>query len=179
MIEIKDNKKGKIFLVTGLSGAGKSTLGKAITNMLKEIGKRVYFLDGDEVRKFFGTIGQLTEEQRLEQGKRIAFASSLLSMNGIDVIVGVTLGQKYLRDYIKSKIDFIEIFLDANVNDCIKNDPNGFYAERLKLEKPLLRGIDLPFEKPENPDLVLYPYKEDKEKSLEKIKEFLKKLNYL
>ena len=47
MIEIKDNKKGKIFLVTGLSGAGKSTLGKAITNMLKEIGKRVYFLDGD------------------------------------------------------------------------------------------------------------------------------------
>ncbi len=176
---MNEEGKGRIFLVTGLSGAGKSTLGRAITNMLKETGKKVYFLDGDNVREFFGTMGQLTEDHRLEQGKRLAFAAHLLSTNNVDVIIGVTLGQKYLRDYMKSKIDFMEIFLDADVNDCIKNDPNGFYAERLKLEKPMLRGVDLPFEKPENPDLVVHPYKESVEESLVKVKNFLKFINYL
>lgn len=179
MIDIKNQSRGKIFLVTGLSGAGKTTLGKAMTDMLKKEGKNVFFLDGDEVRKFFDAMGQISEEQRLEQGKRLAFSASILTRNGIDVIMGVTLGQEYLREYMRSKIEFREIFLDADINDCIKNDPNQFYKERLKLEKPLLRGVDLPFDKPKNPDLIIYPYKESVEESLKKIKAYLIKIGYL
>jgi len=89
------------------------------------------------------------------------------------------MGQHYLRDYMKSKINFIEVFLDADIQDCIKHDPRGFYKERMKLAQPLLRGVDLPFEKPLNSELVVYPYKETLEQSLLRIKDYLKQTGYL
>jgi len=58
-------EKGQIFLVSGLSRAGKTTLGRAFAKMLRKSGKRSYFLDGDDVRKFFDD-KELSEEKRLE-----------------------------------------------------------------------------------------------------------------
>ena len=178
-LNLKGDRKGRIFLVTGLSGAGKSTIGRALTSFLNSSEKSVYFLDGDDVRDFFGTMGKLNENDRLEQSKKLAFGATLLSSKGIDVIIGVTLGQKVFRDYFESRFDFIEIFLDADVEDCIQNDPKGFYKERLILDKPNMRGVDMPFDETESPGIIVKTHKETVEDSLEKIKVFLKKINYL
>lgn len=167
-------KKGRIIVFNGISGSGKTILAEKLIEYLKEKNKPVFLMDGDLVRNFFGNDLKFSIEDRLRACKRVAFGTSLLSDNGINVIMAVVMGQKELRDFYKSKLDFVEILLDADIKDCIKNDPKGMYARNLKLKKPNITGYDLPFYRPENPDLIIYPYKETPEQSFEKIISFLK-----
>ena len=49
---MSDNgNKGVTIWFTGLSGAGKSTIAEALEKVLKERGRNVEIMDGDEVRQ--------------------------------------------------------------------------------------------------------------------------------
>ena len=168
------SKKGFVLLISGLSGSGKSYLANLLKDYLnKERNKDIYILDGDVTRKFFDHDLAFGEEARAESGRRLCFGASLLSNNGKDVVITCIMGTEELRKMMKNKVDFIEIFMDADIEDCIKNDPKGIYEKNMKLEKPDLRGIDLPFNKPEDAALILYPYKEKPEESLRRLVNFL------
>jgi adenylylsulfate kinase-like enzyme len=164
--------KGKIVIISGLSGSGKTTVAKELIKKLPN----VYLLDGDVVRNFFGGDLGFGEGARMESGRRLSFGAHLLSDAGIDVIITCTMGTSDIRKKMKELIDFKEIYMDANINDCIKNDPKGIYEKNLKLEKPNIRGVDLPFEPPKHPDLILKPYKETPEESVERVLEFWRKI---
>lgn len=173
---MKKIKGGNIILINGIAASGKTTLALRLKEYLKkEKNRKVQIIDGDLSRNFFDNDLDYSEEDRFKAFKRNVFGAYLLSKNGIDVILSIMMSKPELRDFIKSKLDFIEILLDADIKDCMRNDPRGIYKKVMHSNKPNMPGLDIPFEKPENPDLILYPYKESPEESLEKIVKFLNK----
>jgi len=168
-------KKTFVLLISGLSGSGKSTIAKKLQAHVPSL----YHLEGDTVRKFFGGNLGYGEGARMESGRRLCFGAHLLSSVGIPVVITCTMGTPEIREKMKKMIKFEEIFMDAKIEDCIKNDPKGMYRQNLKKDPPNLRGVDLPFDPPEKPELTLYPYKETPEESLDKVKEYLHKKGYL
>jgi len=173
-MEISNNiKKGNVILINGISGSGKTTLALKLQDFLKNRGRSVYLIDGDMSRKFFDYDLDYSQESRFMYFKRNSFGTYLLSINGVDVILALSVNTSDLRNFIKNRMDFMEFFLDADIKDCIKNDLKGVYKRNMHLEKPFILGIDIPFEKPENPDLILYPYRETPEESFRKITDFL------
>jgi len=168
-------KKGFILLISGLSGSGKSTIAKKLQCFIPSL----YHLEGDEVREFFGGNLGYGEGARMESGRRLCFGAHLLSKVGINVVITCTMGTPEIREKMEKLIEFDEIFMDAKIEHCIKNDPKGIYRLNLKKDQPNLRGVDLPFDPPENPSLTLYPYKETPEKSLDRLKDFLKDRGYI
>lgn len=169
---------GTIVLLTGISGSGKTTLGKALQRILSKRGRRpVEFIDGDSARQFLGNDSGFTPEERMVITKQIAYAAHLLSKNGIDVIVANIAGSYKTRDYLRKRWKkYIQIFLDADINDCIRNDPKGVYRKALKLKHPFINGVDIPYDRPRRPDITVYPYREKRAESLRKIVSSLKNL---
>ena len=141
---------------TGLSGSGKSTIANALENKLNNNRIHTYLLDGDNIRE--GLNGDLTfsPKDRSENIRRIAEVSSLMIDAGLVVLSAFVSPYKKDRMMVKSKIkdvNFIEIFIDTPLEECIKRDTKGLYA---KAKKGLIKdftGINAPYEEPENPNL--------------------------
>src|SRR3989344_465512 len=173
--------KGVVILINGISASGKTTIALGLKNFLeKQENRNVQIIDGDISRDFFGNDLGYSEEERFNAFKRNIFGAYLLSNQGVDVILSIMVSRNEFREFMRNKLDFIEIFLDADIEDCIKNDPKGVYKKVMQFDNPHMPGLDIPFQKPENPDLILNPYKEKPEESLDKITRFLrgsKKLN--
>jgi len=166
-------KKGFILLFSGLSGSGKTVIANKLMEYFKQKDIPIFLLDGDVTRAFFdGNLG-FDEQSRYESGRRLSFGAHILSRTGTNVIITCTMGTPEIRKSIRDKIDFIEIFMDADIQDCIKNDSKGLYKKTIDLKEGTLRGINLPFIPPKDPDFVLRPYKESVEESFQRLVEFL------
>ena len=50
---------------------------------------------------------------------------------------------------------FLEIFAKASLEQCRKNDKTGLFAKAERGEIRYVPGIDIPYEKPQNPDLTI------------------------
>lgn len=176
-MEKRDNK-GTVILINGISSSGKTTLSLLLKEFLeKEKKRKVQIIDGNSSREFFGNDLGYSEDERFMSFKRNIYAAYLLADKGLDVILAFSLFKKQSRDFINNKLPFIEIFLNPDVEDCIKNDFKGVYKKNLKLDKPNMPGVDIPFQKPENPDLVVITHKETPEESFKKIVQFFNKEN--
>jgi adenylylsulfate kinase-like enzyme len=165
------DKKGNILLLTGISGSGKTTLGKKIQQVWKEKGlKQVELIDGDETRNFLNSELGYSDEDRFLVTKIMAYAAYLLAKNDVNVVFSNIAAKTYVRDFLqKCWGEHTLIFLDADVENCIKNDPRGVYKKALSIEKPLFVGIDILYEKPSNADLVLHSHNESVSESFNKI----------
>ena len=51
--------------------------------------------------------------------------------------------------------EFIEVFVDAPLEDCVARDPKGLYKRALAGEIKNFTGISQPYERPEAPELHL------------------------
>ena len=49
--------------------------------------------------------------------------------------------------------EFVEIFVDVPIEECIRRDPKGLYAKALAGNLKNFTGIDSPYEAPEDPEL--------------------------
>jgi len=62
------------------------------------------------------------------------------------------------RDTVRARLpegEFIEIFVDTPIEECIARDPKGLYAQALRGEIKSFTGIDSPYEAPASPELRL------------------------
>lgn len=150
--------KSVILWFTGLSGAGKSTLAHAVEDNLHKLEIRTFVLDGDNIRRGLCKDIGFSNEDRTENIRRIGEVSKLLMDAGIITLTAFISpfrkDRQIVRDLV-NKGDFIEIYCNADLAVCESRDTKGLYRKARAGQIPEFTGISSPYEKPEQPELVL------------------------
>lgn len=141
---------------TGLSGAGKSTIARAVKEELDRNGVPSELLDGDEIRAVLSPDLGFSRADRDLQIQRIGYIASLLSRNGVTVLVSAISPYTESRDaaLARSKRGF-EIFVNATLDVVSHRDTKGLYAKYARGEIKGLTGVDDPYEAPTDPHLEI------------------------
>ncbi|WP_342366655.1 adenylyl-sulfate kinase [Clostridium aminobutyricum] len=149
------NEKGKVFWITGLSGAGKTTIGRAFRKLQDE-NRKVVLLDGDQLREVYGNDLGYEENDRKKIAMRNIRLYKLLSDQGIDVICCNIGMYDEIRDWNRKNIEnYIEIYLKVPIEVLVKRDQKGLYSRCLKGEIKNVLGLDLDFEEPKTPNMII------------------------
>jgi len=156
-------KKGFCLWFTGLSGAGKSTVSSAIHHDLRERGiANVELLDGDEVRTHLTRGLGFSREDRDTNVLRIGWVCQLLVKHGIPVMTAAISPYGETRDKVRTMVEqaggpgaFVEVFVNASVEECARRDVKGLYMKAMKGDIPQFTGISDPYESPEHPEIEL------------------------
>lgn len=172
---------GCVVWLTGIPGAGKTTIAKALAPMLQEAGLKVELLDGDEVRRQLSPDLGFTKQDRETHARRVVYLSKLLARNGIVSMVSLISPYREFREFARKEIGsaFVEIYVKASVDACIKRDPKGLYKKALKGEIKDLTGLQDTYEEPLHPELVVETEKETVEQSARKILQMLKEKGFV
>ena len=149
-------KKQKACLLwyTGLSGSGKSTIANAVDALLFQRECHSYLLDGDNVRH--GLNGDLgfSDEDRIENIRRISEVAQLFVDAGLIVSTAFISPFAADREIAAKKLgagEFIEVFIDTPIAICEQRDPKGLYKKARAGEIKDFTGIDSTYDVPENP----------------------------
>ena len=154
--EIVLKQKAKVIWFTGLSGSGKTTLASLLEKRLFELNYFCQILDGDNVRSGINKNLLFTEQDRVENIRRIAEVSKLFMDCGIVLLCAFISPTNEIRQMAKDIIgedDFLEIFIDAPLEVCEQRDPKGLYKKARAGEIKNFTGISAPFETPQSPFL--------------------------
>jgi adenylylsulfate kinase len=151
-------KKQKACLLwfTGLSGSGKSTIANAVDAKLYELEKHTYLLDGDNVRH--GLNGDLgfSDEDRVENIRRISQVGKLFVDSGLIVSTAFISPFQSDRDMARNMLDngeFIEVFIDTPIEICEQRDPKGLYKMARAGEIKDFTGISSGYDVPVKPEI--------------------------
>ncbi|WP_029008375.1 sulfate adenylyltransferase subunit CysN [Azospirillum halopraeferens] len=159
-------QKPCILWFTGLSGAGKSTVANLVEKKLHAGGYHTYTLDGDNVRHGLNKDLGFTEEDRVENIRRVAETARLFVDAGLIVLVSFISPFREERRMARSLVgadEFLEVWVDAPLEVCEQRDPKGLYAKARKGTIANFTGISSPYEPPENAELVLAAGEHDPE----------------
>jgi bifunctional enzyme CysN/CysC len=152
------HQQARCLWFTGLSGSGKSTIANLLEKRLHADGKHTYILDGDNVRHGLNRDLGFTEADRVENIRRVAEVSKLLVDAGLIVIVAFISPFRAERQLARSLFDageFIEVFVDAPLEECERRDVKGLYAKARRGELKNFTGIDSDYEPPQAPEIHL------------------------
>jgi bifunctional enzyme CysN/CysC len=143
---------------TGLSGSGKSTIGNLLEKRLHADLKHTYILDGDNIRHGLSQDLGFTEADRVENNRRVGEVAKLLVDAGLIVIVSLISPFRAERQTARSLFapgEFVEIFVDAPLEECERRDVKGLYAKARRGELKNFTGIDSDYEAPHTPEIHL------------------------
>ena len=144
---------------TGLSGSGKSTVAKIVEAELARRGRHTYALDGDNLRHGLNRDLGFTDADRVENIRRVGEVARLMVDAGLIVLASFISPFRAERAMVREMLgagDFVEIFVDTPIEECIRRDPKGLYARALRGEIGNFTGVSSPYEAPEAPDLLLH-----------------------
>lgn len=167
--------------LTGLPGSGKTTISRLLYDALKTRGLRLESLDGDVIRKELSPELGFTKQDRETNVRRAVFLGKLLHRNGVSSIVSFISPYRATRDYARKEIgkDFLEVYVKAPLEECIKRDPKGLYRKALAGQITDLTGLQDPYEEPLNPELVMDTSIETPGQSCDRVLKMLEEKGYL
>lgn len=147
------HQKPRVLWFTGLSGAGKSTIAKLLERRLHLLGRYTYMLDGDNVRQGLSRDLGFIDADRVENIRRVGEVAKLMVDAGLIVLCAFISPFRAERQMVRELLEpdeFVEIFIDTPLEECIGRDPKGLYAKaRVGMIKNFT-GIDSPYERPES-----------------------------
>lgn len=166
------NQKARVVWMTGLSGAGKTTIAKHLDEALYNRGYLSQILDGDNIRSGINNNLSFTNEDRMENIRRISEVSKLFLNCGIITINSFISPTEEIRNMameIIGRENVIEVFINAPLNICEQRDVKGLYAKARRGEIKDFTGIDAPFEIPLEADVEVRTDIQTVEESVQQI----------
>jgi len=162
-------QRGLVIWLCGLSGSGKSTIANATERILHQQGRATVILDGDNMRAGLNANLGFSDDDRLENIRRIAEVARLFAANGIITLVSAITPRGELRDVARGILgaDFFEVYVRASYEACAARDVKGLYAKAAKGEIAHFTGKDSSFEEPMQADLILDSEKMDLEECVD------------
>jgi bifunctional enzyme CysN/CysC len=151
-------QKPCVLWLTGLSGAGKSTIADLVEQSLHRAGHHTIVLDGDNIRHGLNRDLGFTNEDRVENIRRVAEVAKLMVEAGLIAIVSFISPFRSERSLARGLVgadEFLEIYVDTPLDICEARDPKGLYKLARAGKLPNLTGIGSPYEPPEQAELVL------------------------
>lgn len=152
------NQRGKVFWFTGLSGSGKSTIAQHLEAKLHQEGFLTQILDGDNIRSGLNKGLTFSNEDRVENIRRISEVAKLFADCGIITLASFISPTEEIRQLSKNIIgieNYTEIYVNTSLEDCIKRDVKGLYAKASQGLIKNFTGISAIFEPPKNADIVV------------------------
>ena len=144
--------------LTGLSGAGKSTIANLLEKQLFASGRHTYILDGDNIRQGLSRDLGFSAADRVENIRRAMEVARLFVDAGLVVIVSFISPYRAERELARSRFEpdeFVEVYVDAPLEECERRDPKGLYAKARRGELVNFTGIDSDYQPPEAPEIRL------------------------
>src|SRR5919197_483651 len=151
------SRQGFTLWFTGLSGAGKTTIAELVRPELERRGLLVEWLDGDEVREHLSKGLGFSKADRDTNIDRIGWVASRLTRHGAAVIVSAISPYRQARQKAREMVaahgTFIEVFVDASVDECARRDVKGLYEKAFRGEIKEFTGVSDPYEPPPRPEV--------------------------
>ena len=151
-------QKGRVIWFTGLSGAGKSTIANLVEKRLHALGRHTYLLDGDNVRHGLNKDLGFTEEDRVENIRRVAEVSKLMVDAGLIVLTAFISPFRAERRMAREMLEdgeFVEVYVETPLAVAEQRDVKGLYKKARAGDLKNFTGIDSPYEAPENAELTV------------------------
>lgn len=173
----KNQQRPCILWFTGLSGSGKSTIASAVEQKLFELGHHTYLLDGDNVRHGLNKDLGFSNQDRIENIRRIGELAKLMTDAGLLVLTAFIspfiADRKIVRDLVQEH-EFVEIFMDTPIEECERRDPKGLYKKARDGKITNFTGIDSEYEKPKQAEITINTVSSSIEECAEQIVAYLK-----
>jgi len=172
--------------ITGLPGSGKTKRAKELVKKLKQQNIKVEYLRMDEIRKILTPERKYTEEERDHAYRALVLIGKFLTENGVNVIIDATGHKKVWRELARKLIpNFTEVYVKCPLETCVERESkrkddlivSNLYKKAMKRletgEKVSgigeMIGIDVPYEEPDNPELIIDSDKLNIKESSDKI----------
>jgi bifunctional enzyme CysN/CysC len=143
---------------TGVPAAGKSTIANLVESRLHRLGVHTYLLDGDNVRHGLSSDLGFTQQDRVENIRRVAEVARLMADAGLVVLVAFISPFRAERRFARGLVgrgEFCEVFVDVPLSVAEARDPKGLYAKARAGELANFTGVDSPYERPEHAEVVI------------------------
>ncbi len=176
--------------ITGLPGSGKSTIAKELMKLLEMNKIEFEYLSMDKLRKIFTPNPKYTEEERdFAYNQLVEMANSVFN-KGKNILIDATSHRKRWREQARNSMkNFIEVYVKCPLEICMsreskrKNDLiiQNIYKkglQRLKTREKIeglgqIVGLDVPYEEPEDPEIIINSSELSPKQSAEKIFKYL------
>jgi len=155
---INKQQKPCVLWFTGLSGSGKSTIADELEKKLYELGKHTMLLDGDNVRHGLNRDLGFTDQDRVENIRRIAEVSKLMVSSGLITLVSFISpfrAERLMARSLFNEGEFIEVYIDTPIEVCEARDSKGLYKKARAGKLKNFTGIDSDYEEPQASEIVL------------------------
>jgi bifunctional enzyme CysN/CysC len=150
--------KPAVLWFTGLSGSGKSTIANLVERELHGRGIRTFLLDGDNVRHGLNRDLGFSDAERVENIRRVGEVAKLFVEAGTIVLCSFISPFRAERRMVRELFaegEFLEVYVDTPLEDCIKRDPKGLYVKALEGQIANFTGVSSPYEAPEQAEVVV------------------------
>lgn len=149
------SEQGCVYWITGLSGAGKSTVSYLFFKRLKKMKENVILLDGDKLRSALGVEANYTYEERKKLALTYCRLCKMLVEQGCDVIIAtVSMFHECHRWNRENQPHYYEVYLRVPLKVLAERDQKNLFSNAIKH----VVGVDIPFEEPIDPDLIIENY---------------------
>ncbi|MFA0083755.1 adenylyl-sulfate kinase [Vibrio breoganii] len=179
--QLKGHKPAVLWF-TGLSGSGKSTIANAVELKLNQLSIHSYLLDGDNVRHGLNSDLGFSDEDRIENIRRIGEVAKLFVDSGSLVLTAFISPFIADREQVRALLpenEFIEVFVDTPIETCELRDPKGLYKKARKGEIKHFTGLTSDYEAPHSAEIHLKTDHQSIEESAEQVVQYLRDNGYV
>jgi bifunctional enzyme CysN/CysC len=146
----------RVVWFTGLSGSGKSTIANLVEKKLHALGRASFLLDGDNIRHGLNRDLGFTDQDRVENIRRVGEVAKLMSDAGLIVLTAFISPFRAERELVRGLLpsgEFLEVFVDTPLEVAEGRDVKGLYKKARSGQLRNFTGIDSPYEPPDNPEI--------------------------